>query len=334
MTRVAAGREDAGLPPLLQAAAVPLGWGYASAMALRNLLFDRGLRRVHRLPIPVVSVGNLRLGGTGKTPLVAWLLEQAHAEGRRPAVLSRGYGRRSGAPTNDEGLLLQRRYPWTKVFSAPDRVAAGRAAVAAGYDFAVLDDGFQHRRLHRDVDLVCLDARRPFDRVVPAGMQREWSCGLRRAHGIVLTRWDLANAVEQASTLARVAEVAPVLPVFRCRHAARDLVRQPDGSVLPLSALAGRSVWLLSAIARPATFEATVRASGARLQGHTRGRDHQAFDSAEVEKLARELAARDAWLVVTEKDDVKLCPSPVPRYVLRIDIQFDVAPSAAQLCLR
>ncbi len=327
------GREEVTLPPLLRAALSPLGWLWGGVMATRNLCFDVGLRRAHRLPIPVVSVGNLRVGGTGKTPLVAWILEQAHASGRRPAVLSRGYGRRPGEDTNDEGKLLRRRYPWASVFSLPDRVEAGRQAIAAGYDYAILDDGFQHRRLARDVDIVCLDARRPFDVVTPSGMQREWSCGLRRASLVVLTRFATASQAERAAALVAVAQVAPTLPVFTSGHVARDLLRAPDGVVVGLDALRDRRVWLLSAIARPATFEATVRACGADVLGHTAGRDHQPFAPAAIEKLAREVAARDAWLVVTEKDDVKLAPD-LPRHALRIDLRFDVAPPPALLGLR
>src|SRR5262249_33431092 len=156
---------------------------------LRNAAFDRGWRRVHRLPVTVVSVGNLTVGGTGKTPTVAWLCALAAARGRRPGVLARGYGRAPGALLNDEGEMLAGAGPGRRTERAPDRAAAGRRLLTRGADFVVLDDGFQHRRLHRDVDLVCLDARLPFGigRCLPAGELREQPAGLQRADAVIPT---------------------------------------------------------------------------------------------------------------------------------------------------
>src|SRR5690606_2019149 len=132
---------------------------WAVASVARNAAFDRGLRRARRLPVRVVSIGNLTAGGTGKTPLVVWVCERARALGLVPGVLARGYGRAPGARLNDEGELLAARLPGLPQEQDADRVLAGRRLLARHpVDVVVLDDGFQHRRLERDRDVVCLDA--------------------------------------------------------------------------------------------------------------------------------------------------------------------------------
>src|SRR5690606_22578410 len=153
-----------------------LSLAYSLGTALRAAAYDRGLLRVERLDVPVVSVGNLTVGGTGKTPLVAWLVERARRAGRRPGVLARGYGRPEGATLNDEGELLAARFADLPQVQDPDRVAGGRRLCATpAVDLVILDDGFQHRRLYRDLDLVCVDAKEPFagGLQLPAGDLRE-----------------------------------------------------------------------------------------------------------------------------------------------------------------
>src|SRR5690606_8255127 len=135
---------------------------YGAAVQWRNFAFDRGWYRVHRAGVPVISVGNLTTGGTGKTPLVAWLVHQLEQLGASPAILSRGY-RSVDSHANDEKLVLDRLCPGVPHIQNPDRVAGARAALADGVcNLLVLDDGFQHRRLHRDLDLVLIDALNPW----------------------------------------------------------------------------------------------------------------------------------------------------------------------------
>jgi tetraacyldisaccharide 4'-kinase len=310
----------------LRQALWPLGLLYGLVAGVRNWTFDRGLRRVHRLGVPVVSVGNLTVGGTGKTPTVQWLCELARARGRRPGVLERGYGAAPGAPLNDEGAMLQRRLPWLLQRQAPDRVAAGRQLVADGADFVVLDDGFQHRRLHRDVDLVCLDAREPFGngQCLPAGLLREFRPGLRRAGIVLLTRAGGLGAGEIAARIERVRALArqPQLPVYASEHAVRDVVREPAGEVLPAAALQGRRAVLVAAIARPAAFAATVAALGVEIAHEFRFRDHHRFTAGQLQTVAAAAAARDALILTTEKDSARLTGWPVERHVLRVDLRF------------
>jgi tetraacyldisaccharide 4'-kinase len=303
----------------------PVSWLYGGVVTLRNALFDRRVRRAEKLDVPVVSVGNLTVGGTGKTPLVMWLVETARRCGRRPGVLARGYGRAGGAAMNDEGAMLALRYPDLPQVQRGDRVRGGRELLRAGVDLIVLDDGFQHRRLYRDRDLVCMDASLArADRVLlPAGFLREPLRGLRRADLVVLTRAGSLSSGEIEERRQRVrAWSGKELPVLAATHAPRDLLRMPEGDVLPVEHLHGARVGLLSAIARPDAFAATARALGADVLWHERRRDHHRFTAREIEDAGARARTDRAQLVVTEKDEPKLAPSPVRRLVLRIDLRF------------
>lgn len=321
----------------LRQALWPLGLLYGSASALRNSLFSMGYKRVEKLPVPVVSIGNLTVGGTGKTPTVAWLCELARQAGKVPGVLARGYGRAPGAALNDEGVLLQRRLPWLLQEQDPDRCAAGRRLVEKGADFVVLDDGFQHRRLHRDLDVVCLDARAPFGngQCLPAGDLREFRSGLSRADCLLMTRAGLLAPDQVKQRVERLRQIAgKSLPVHACEHEPADLVERPGGSISAAQSLSGRRVVLLSAIARPAAFRATVAQLGAEIVDEICYRDHHRFTKGEVDKAAARAAKSDAALVTTEKDDARLDAFDVERLVLRINLRFlDAPPPPAEFLL-
>ena len=326
------------LPSALRQALWPLALLYGAVAAARNALFSLGWKKVHRLDVPVVSIGNLTVGGTGKTPAVAWLCGLAQEAGRTPGVLARGYGRAPGHALNDEGTLLQRRLPGLLQEQDPDRVAAGARLVAAGADFVVLDDGFQHRRLHRDLDVVCLDARLPFGNghCLPAGELREFRSGLRRAGMVLLTRSDGLSRDQLAQRVLRIRQLSGRrdLGVHACAHAPRDVVSQPDGAVQPVDALRGRRVVLLSAIAKPASFRATVEQLGAEVVGEHVHRDHHRFSAAELDAAVADAAAQDALLLTTEKDDARLAEAATPRHVLRVDLAFlDAPPRPEELLL-
>ncbi|MBA3709812.1 MAG: tetraacyldisaccharide 4'-kinase, partial [Planctomycetes bacterium] len=143
--------------------AAPAAWGYGAAVAVRNAAFDRSLRRVRRLGVPVISIGNLTAGGTGKTPVTRMIAQMCVGLGATPAVLSRGYRGSDGA--NDEAQLMG----GIPVHCDADRAAAGMRAIAAGATCLLLDDGFQHRQLHRDLDIVLVDATRPWGGLLPCG---------------------------------------------------------------------------------------------------------------------------------------------------------------------
>ncbi len=322
----------------LRAALWPLGLCYRAVGALRNSAFDHGLMPVARAAVPVLSVGNLTVGGTGKTPTVQWLCERLRARGGRPAVLARGYGRAPGVALNDEGTMLQRRLPWLLQEQDSDRVAGAARLVQQGATEIVLDDGFQHRRLARDLDLVCLDATMPFSngQCLPSGDLRESPAGLRRADLVLLTRAGTLDARQVEARMRRIRELAgkDAMPIYLCDHAPRSLVSRPDDRELPLQALAARDVVLLTAVARPDSVRATVEGLGARVVADLRHRDHHRFSSAELAAAAAAARANGAVIVTTEKDDARIDDSKIARLVLRVELRFlDGQPSDAELRL-
>jgi tetraacyldisaccharide 4'-kinase len=311
---------------VLRAGLWPLSLAYGWISDRRNAAYDRGTAVAHSLGVPVVSVGNLTVGGTGKTPLVVWLVERALAAGRRPGVLARGYGRAKGALLNDEGMLLAGRFPDLPQVQDPDRVAGGRRLLAGGgVDLVILDDGFQHRRLARDTDLVCVDTEAPFANglLLPAGDLRERTRGLARASAVVLTRAGSVGEAGRRSAIARVrAASGKDLPVFVTDHRPVDLALLGSSETRPLSELSGRRVHLLSAIAKPQAFESLVRTLGAEVVAHHVRRDHHVHAPDEVARVRAQAEADRAALVVTEKDAVKLGGEASGALVLRIGLEF------------
>ncbi len=315
----------------------PLSFCYRLATEWRNWCYRAGWKRIEKLDVPVVSVGNLTVGGTGKTPLVVWLVAEARRLGRRPGVLARGYGRAAGAALNDEGELLAGRFPDLPQVQDPDRVAGGRRLLAEhDVDLVILDDGFQHRRLHRDTDIVCLDAAEPFAQgnVLPAGDLREGPrTALQRADCLVLTRTSrLGGTAEAAARAKQLREYAGrELPVFATNHAPSGLVGlHGGGAARNVGELAGRRVVLLSAIAKPSAFRATCDGLGADVVAEQIHRDHHRFtaaDAASATALARE---HDAALLTTEKDAVKLRAFELEADVLTIDLEWLGEPPRAE----
>ena len=305
---------------------------FAGASRLRGWLYDRRVLRIQSLDTPVVSVGNLTAGGTGKTPMVAWLVRAFLADGLRPGILSRGYGS-SGAEgePNDEARLLAREFPDVPHVQDRDRVAGGERLQALGVDVIVLDDGFQHRRLHRDLDVVLVDATRPWGlpsvagrealrAFLPRGLLREGPAALRRADLVVITRADAADAEDLAGLRAEIGHAV----ILTAAHRPRGL-RTLAGETRALADLDRACVDLVSGIGNPAAFEATVRTLGAQVGVHRALPDHHAFS-------ASDLAGLEGTLVVTAKDAPKLQGLVEdPDRVLVLDITLELLGGEALL---
>lgn len=277
----------------------PLSALYGSAVAIRNALYDRGLLRSYRGTIPVVSVGNVSVGGTGKTPFSAYLVRALIDLGHRPAVVMRGYG-------GDELQLHARMNPDVPIISSADRVAGICAAVDAGADVVVLDDGFQHRRAHRDLDIVLVSAEQWSANVwlLPAGPLREPMRSIRRADLVVVTQKSASDAEVQAVVRA----IQPLLvgcgTVVVASLAPSELVSSVGGESLPLDAVRGERVLAVAGIGDPTSFFTQLRQLGA-LVTERRFRDHHPYTVADAEGL--ELRSRGhKYVVATEKDTVKL----------------------------
>ncbi len=316
--------------------------GYGVAVRARNVGYDSGLLRVHRLPCRVVCVGNLTVGGTGKTPMVLALAQAFARSGAKVCVILRGYGRRGAEAAvvsdgrdrllpwqeaGDEAVLLASRLPGIPVIVGGDRVRAGALALQRfGADTLLLDDGFQHRRLQRDVDLVLLDAMDPFGggRLLPRGRLREPMESLRRAHAIVVTRTD------QAADLTPLRQRLPWLvadrPVAWAAHRPVRLTELRTGDLRPIEALADRSVLAVSGIANPGGFHRTLLEMGAKLTGTLCYPDHHPFTDADRARMAAEAKTRGAeWILTTEKDAVRLegdLPAGFPVLALGIALEL------------
>jgi tetraacyldisaccharide 4'-kinase len=310
---------------------------YGATIRVRNRFYERP-GAAHRAPLPVLSVGNLTLGGTGKTPLVAWLANGLLAAGRRPAILSRGYGGRAGrgplivseggaplcspADCGDEPYLLARSLADTLVLAGSDRLVSASKAAEMGANVAILDDGFQHRRLARDLDLVLLDASDPFGnyRLLPAGTLREPISALGRADLVLITR---SRAGERFAVIERVVrQHNTAAPILRAGHRPLGYFDSRGAEVerptVPVVAFCG--------IGNPARFRIDLEAEGLELARFEVHRDHHSYTMAELSRLAADARQHRAVLVTTEKDLVRLqttgLPEPLddpPLLALRIE---------------
>jgi tetraacyldisaccharide 4'-kinase len=284
----------------VRTALAPLSWLFGGVVRARNAAFDAGLLASHAGPISAISVGNLSVGGTGKTPVAAWIAARLGARGARPALVLRGYG-------DDEPLVHAALNPDVPVIVTPDRVAGVARAGAGGATVAVLDDGFQHRRARRALDLVLVSAdawREPL-RLLPAGPWREPLGALRRASAILVTR-KAATAERAREVAARLAAAVPGVAIARLHLAPDELRRVGGDDAAPLVTLAGTRVLAIAAIGDPAAFAAQLTNAGAAVTLRAYP-DHHAFGRDDVGRLVAE-GAEATCVVCTLKDAVKLGP--------------------------
>ncbi len=244
-------------------------WGYGAAMSLRNMAYDRAWLRTSRVDVPVISLGNITTGGTGKTPLAAWLANWLTEAGRTPGLLSRGYrslGKaaslvvREDSVGNDEKLVLDRLCPGVPHLQQPDRVSAARRLVSEyGCNTLILDDGFQHRRLHRDLDLVLIDVLQPwgYGHLLPRGLLREPLSALRRADLVLLTRADQISPEQRGLLRDQLARVRGTDECVEIAFAPRRLIGL-HGETLPLEAVRERTAFAFCGIGNPQGFARTV----------------------------------------------------------------------------
>lgn len=299
---------------------LPFSFAYGVIVALRNQLFDRGIFKQVKLSCPVISIGNITAGGTGKTPMTVLTANGLKALGFRPAVLSRGYGGRlttsgnivsdgarillSAEEAGDEPVFIAGATPGIPVLTGPDRCVSGRLAIDKfGADVLVLDDAFQHRRLFRDVDIVLIDADRHFGngRLLPAGPLREPPAALHRAGVIVET--GIARGEPEGRKPARHKN----MPSFQARYEPLDLRQGNDNKILLPGELKGKKVYAFTGIAGPHKFRSTLEELGAKVIKFLAFPDHYFYKQKDVEAITGEAKALNTDMVITtEKDGVKL----------------------------
>ena len=326
----------------------PLAAGFKLGVAIRRAAYRRGWFKSHRLNRPVVSVGNLTAGGTGKTPIVRYIAEILLKSGWRPSILTRGYGRRDGGKmivlepaaerkadpgkVGDEPALLAQSLPELPIMVCTNRYRAGRLAEERfDVNVHILDDGFQHWALARDVDVVLLDVTQELSdqALLPAGRQREPCSALERAHIVVLTRTELGDPQPLED---RVREISPNASIFHCSTRLCELVDIRNGRVFPPTAFNGEPVHAFCGIGNPRAFFADLRKWGMSLVSETSFSDHVVYRNREADRhiagmllTLRLTKSTVAAFVTTEKDVAKLTkgvksPVPVLACVIRSEI--------------
>jgi tetraacyldisaccharide 4'-kinase len=298
-----------------------LSFPYEGAVFLRNAAYDRHLVAQKKLPCPVISIGNLTVGGTGKTPTAIMLAALLKGRGYHPAVLSRGYRGKTKSSINvvsdgkgilmdwrdagDEPVLIAQSLPGIPVLAGTDRFVTGMAAVERfGANVLILDDAFQHRRLFRDIDIVLLDAMRPLGNgfLLPRGTLRERPSSLGRAD--ILLRTGVAEETEFLP-----GDIA--LPSFWGVHQPTGIVSGKTGRIEPPGVLQGQKVFAFSGIGSPEAFRKSLAALGADVVSCRDFPDHHPYSDADMEELRRLAAPSGAsCLITTEKDAVRLADFP------------------------
>lgn len=301
---------------------------YGAGVRARNFGYDSKILPAHRVPVPVISIGNLSLGGTGKSPLTVWCAKTLLAMGKKPAILSRGYGRSSSgsealtvshsgavsgdaARFGDEPVMLARALRFVPVVVGADRVRSARLAIETfKSDVLLLDDGFQHRRLHRDLDILCFNEsmfRAPD--IFPRGVMREPWSGISRA--------GCAAMKSQNGKILRPLAIPTALYKYRIR----EVEHFASGDILGADWLKARTIFAASAIAHPEDFESMASESGAHIAGRERFPDHFSYGAPELDALQRKAREHSAVLVMTEKDAVKL-PAGYDAFIVKVGIEW------------
>lgn len=334
---------------ILRVLLLAISFLYRRIVTLRITLFSHHILRKHQVGCPVISIGNLTVGGTGKTPVVEKLARDLTERGRRVAILSRGYKsvrrRQSGKKQSsvrvvseggallldsktagDEPFMLAKNLRGVAVVVEKDRVACGRHAVSKlGSDLLLLDDGLQYLKLHRRFDLVLIDREAPFgnEHLLPRGTLREPPENLHRATHILITKCDGSDLSDLHRRIRKYNRTAPIL---ECRHRPVELQDFTTGAILPLEKLQGLRAGALSAIASPESFEAGLRRLGVELELTQSFADHHRYSKREMERFFKRCERRGvSCILTTEKDAVRmprLIQQSIPIYYLRIEIEI------------
>lgn len=298
---------------------------YRFALWYRNRQFDSGSREIETVSAKVISVGNITTGGTGKTPMVIWICQLLQQRQTKVAIVSRGYGSKNELP-NDEALELAARLPNVPHVQNPDRIAAAKRCIDDhSAEAIVLDDGFQHRKLARDVDVVLVDASNPFGFgfLIPRGLLREPVASLKRADVVVVTRCDRVSSEEIDVLRRRIANEISA-PIALARTRATGLI-QSDAKELSIEEAEFGNWLALSAIGNPAAFEASLSEHGFNVTDTMRFRDHHHFSENELKQVAA--AAKQSGadrIICTHKDLVKIDRTEIDGiavFALRVDVE-------------
>jgi tetraacyldisaccharide 4'-kinase len=288
---------------------------YTAVIAIRNFLYDNGYLQSHLAPVPVISIGNITAGGTGKTPISIWLCNKLAEKKLKVAVLTRGY-KMETLKLSDEPAVIVNNCPAVSVVVNPDRVAGAVTAIREyGAKVLVMDDGFSHRRLRRDLDIIAIDATCPFgfESMLPRGLLREPLVSLRRAHAVILTRCNLVTDSELSRIEGKALSINPKLTLARTIHApvAAKVANADD---ISLNELEGRRVCAFCGIGNPDAFLTQLKGLKLDVVASRSYNDHHQYTAADIADIYEEAKYLSADLILsTQKDWVKAAPL-VPTY--------------------
>lgn len=326
LLRIVSGKQKGPLAALVRALLSCLTPFYRFGVWYRNRQFDSGSREVKPVAAKVISIGNITTGGTGKTPMVIWVSKLLAGQNVSHGIVSRGYGAKDSDAPNDEALELKARLPNVPHVQNPDRVAAANRCIDEhGVSTIVLDDGFQHRRIARDLDIVLVDASNPFGygSLLPRGLLREPISSLARADVVVITRCERVaeTAIEKIKSTISAASSAPVV---LCKTKATGLINE-DGAEMSLEKLRKGNWFVFSAIGNQSAFEESLRQLGCNVVGCQRYRDHHNFNASDELEIFFQANQCDAdSIICTHKDLVKIDKASLkmPTYALKIEIEI------------
>ena len=327
---------------IIQIIAFAISLPYLLIINFRNWLYDRKIIASVKLPCPVISVGNITVGGTGKTPCVIMLAQMLQSHGFKPAILSRGYGGKNTKSVNivsdgknilldsktagDEPLLMAQSLRSIPIIVGPQRIKTGSAAINLfGANVLICDDAMQHRQIFRDIILVLLDSQslQGNDYILPRGKLREPITGLKRASAFVLTRAN--EEQEKNKTIEQLARTENI-PVFMSTHTPKDIVKGDYSEQWPIAELKGKKVCAFCGIAKPDSFKKTLLNAGAQILSFDIFPDHHRFNKIELEIIkARFIKCRADLIITTQKDGIRVQEFPEFSnmiYLLRLEMEF------------
>jgi tetraacyldisaccharide 4'-kinase len=317
---------------------------YRSAVSLKNLMYDLGIFKQTKLPCKVISIGNMTVGGTGKTPTVITLAKSLKEKGYRPAVLSRGYGGKAKSAVNvvsdgskilmgqieagDEPMLIAKAAEGIPVLTGPERIRTGRFAIEnLNANVLILDDAFQHRSIFRDVDIVILNREQPLGNgfVLPRGPLREPTAAMNRAHFVIWRDSDRDGRYPKYQEQG-IGSFFPVLSVYL---QPKDIIRADTGEVYPLEFVKGKKVCAFAGIASPESFERTVKSLGWKVTTFIDFPDHYPYTEADISYIQRRcIDSFSDIIITTEKDGIRLTNFPdFLKNVFLLRVEMEMLPS-------
>jgi len=314
ITEVMDPQQSGPAPKALRFALLAASGLYKAAVRLRNFLYDKALLKTHSVAVPVISVGNITVGGTGKTPLVIWLCNYLTSKGLKPAILTRGYKSRKNCLYDEPGILAKS-CPQAKIIVNPDRLtAAARAVNDHAADICIMDDGFQHRRLARDVDIITIDATCPFGygRLLPAGLLREPPASLSRANAVIITRTAQIPPHHLEELEKKLKLINPNLVIARAVHKP-ICAKAVKGRQITLQQLKDKKIFAFCGIGNPKAFEQTLRSLNLNLLTTRIYKDHHNYSSSDMTDIYEQARYLNADLILcTQKDWLKTALPEMP----------------------